>query len=229
MIRLYMDQSPHAWKVSVALEELELPYALHHVRMSHREQKRPEYLAISPWGVVPAIVDEEAGDLAVIESGAILVYLAEKTGRLLPTEPRARAQVFQWVFFHTANVGPSQGSADVLHYEVPEPIPAAVEFFLARTRGLYAVLDAQLREREFLAGEFSIADIANWTYVGTAEWVGLSLDPYPNLRRWLGAMAKRPGCRRGLNVPVPLDPEKMPPGFEKYRRYIEVVKSMLDR
>ena len=117
----------------------------------------------------------------------------------------------------------------MLHYEVPEPIPAAVEFFLARTRGLYAVLDAQLREREFLAGEFSIADIANWTYVGTAEWVGLSLDPYPNLRRWLGSMAKRPGCRRGLNVPVPLDPEKMPPGFEKYRRYIEVVKSMLDR
>ena len=229
MIRLYMDQSPHAWKVSVALEELELPYRLHHVRMSHREQKRPEYLAISPWGVVPAIVDTEAGDLAVIESGAILVYLAEKTGRLLPTEPRARSQVLQWVFFHTANVGPSQGSADVLQYEVPEPIPAAVEFFLERTRGLYAVLDRRLRDREYLAGEFSIADIANWTYVGTAEWVGLALDPYPNLLRWLGAMAKRPGCRRGLNVPIPLDPDRVPPGFEKYRRYIEVVRSMLDR
>jgi len=224
-----MDQSPHAWKVSVALEELELPYRLHHVRMSHREQKRPEYLAISPWGVVPAIVDEEAGDLAVIESGAILVYLAEKTGRLLPSEPRARSQVLQWVFFHTANVGPSQGAADVLQYEVPEPIPAEVDFFLERTRGLYSVLDGRLRDREYLAGEFSIAEIANWTYVGTAEWVGLSLDPYPNLRRWLGSMAKRAGCRRGLNVPVRLDPDRMPPGFEKYRRYIQIVRSMLDR
>ena len=229
MIRLYMDQSPHAWKVSVALEELELPYELHHVRMSHREQKRPEYLAISPWGVVPAIVDTEAGDLAVIESGAILVYLAEKTGRLLPTDPRTRSQVFQWVFFHTANVGPSQGAADVLQYEVPEPIPAAVDFFLKRTLGMYAVLERRLRDHEWLAGEFSIADIANWTYVGTAAWVGIDLAPYPNLARWLGGMARRPGCRRGLDVPVPLDPDRIPVGFEKYRRYIEIVKSMLER
>jgi GST-like protein len=229
VIRLYMDQSPHAWKVSVALEELGLPYRLHHVRMSHHEQKRPEYLAISPWGVVPAIVDEEAGDLAVIESGAILIYLAEKTGRLLPTEPRARSQVIQWLFFHTANIGPSQGAADVLHYEVPEPIPAAVAYFRERTLGLYAVLDRQLRDREYLAGEFSIADIANWTYVGTCEWVDIHLDPFPNLERWLATMAKRPGCRRGLDVPIPLDPDRVPPGFEKYRRYIEIVKSMLDR
>jgi glutathione S-transferase len=197
--------------------------------MSHGEQKRPEYLAISPLGVVPAIVDEERGDLAVFESGAILVYLAEKAGRLLPTEARARSQVFQWVFFHTANVGPSQGAADVLQYEVPEPIPAAVDFFLKRTLGMYAVLDRRLSDHEWLAGGFSIADIANWTYVGTAEWVGIDLAPYPNLVRWLGSMAKRPGCRRGLEVPVPLDPERMPAGFEKYRRYIEIVKSMLER
>lgn len=229
MIRLYTDQSPHAWKVSVALEELELPYRVHHLRMSHGEHKRPEYLAISPWGVVPTIVDEDRGELAVIESGAILVYLAEKAGRLLPSEPRARSQVFQWVFFHTANVGPSQGSADVLQYEVPVPMLDAVQFFLKRTLGLYAVLDRQLRDHEWLAGDFSIADIANWTYVGTAEWVGIDLAPYPNLVRWLGSMAKRPGCRRGLNVPIPLDPDKMPAGFEKYRRYIQIVKSMLDR
>jgi glutathione S-transferase len=229
VIQLYTDQSPHAWKVSVALEELELPYRAHHVRMSHGEQKRPEYLAISPWGVVPAIVDEDRGGLAVIESGAILVYLAEKAGKLLPTEPRARAQVLQWVFFHTANVGPSQGAVDVLQYEVPEPMWDAVAFFMKRTLGLYSVLDRQLAEREWLAGEFSIADIANWTYIGTAEWVGIDLAPYPNLVRWLGSMAKRPGCRRGLDVPVRLDPDSMPVGFEKYRRYIQTVKSMLDR
>ena len=229
MIRLYTDQSPHAWKASVALEELELPYELHHVRMARREQKRPEYLAISPAGVVPAIVDGEAGDLAVIESGAILIYLAEKTGRLLPREARARSEVIQWLMFHTANVGPIQGAADVLQYEVPKPIPEAVAYFRERTLGLYAVLEQRLEGREYLAGEFSIADIANWTYVGTSEWVGIGLGPFPRLRRWLASMARRPGCRRGLNVPVPLDPDAVPAGFEKYRRYIEIVKSMLDR
>ncbi len=229
MIQLYTDQSPHAWKVSVALEELELPYEMHHVRMAMKEQKRPEYLAISPAGVVPTIVDPEAGGLAVIESGAILIYLAEKTGRLLPREVRERSEVIQWLMFHTANIGPSQGAADVLQYEVPRPIPEAVGFFLERTSGLYAVLERRLEGREYLAGEFSIADIANWTYVGTSEWVGIGLEPYPNLRRWLASMARRPGCRRGLNVPIALDPDAVPEGFEKYRRYIEIVKSMLDR
>jgi len=229
VIQLYMDQSPHAWKVSVALEELGLPYQVHHVRMARKEQKRPEYLAISPWGVVPTIVDEDEGNLALIESGAILIYLAEKAGRLLPATRRERAQVLQWLIFHTANIGPSQGAADVLHYEVPKPIPEAVAYFRERTLGLYEVLDRQLAEREYLAGEFSIADIANWTYVGTSEWVGINLDRFPNLERWLGTLAKRPGCRRGLNQPVALDPDAVPAGFEKYRRYIEIVKSMLER
>ena len=229
-----MDQSPHAWKVSVCLEELELPYELHYLRMALGEQKKPEYLAISPNGVVPAIVDDEIdtgeGGLVVIESGAILIYLAEKTGRLLPTETIARSRVIQWLMFHTANIGPSQGSADVLDYEVDFEVPKAIEYFLDRTRGFYAVLDGELARHEYLAGdEFSIADIANWTYVGTHEWVGLSLDAYPNLRRWLSTMAKRPACRRGLNVPTKLDPDSMLEGFEKYRRYIEIVRSMLER
>ena len=240
MIHLYTDQSPHAWKVSVCLEELALPYELHHLRMSLGEQKSPEYLAISPAGIIPAIRDTdvasglpgEDGDsgLVVIESGAILIYLAEKTGRLLPVEPAARSRVIQWLMFHTANIGPSQGSADVLDYEVDFEVPEAIEYFLGRTRGFYSVLEAELSKHEFIAGDdFSIADIANWTYVGTHEWVGLSLDAYPNLERWLGTMAKRPACCRGLNVPVKLDPESMPEGFEKYRRYIEIVRSMTER
>jgi glutathione S-transferase len=198
--------------------------------MALGEQKKPEYLRISPAGVVPTIVDEEAGDLAVIESGAILIYLAEKTGRLLPSETAARSRVIQWLMFHTANIGPSQGAADVLDYEVDFEVPEAIEYFRNRTLGFYAVLDAQLAKHEYLAGaEFSIADIANWTYVGTHEWVGLTLDDFPNLERWLATMAKRPGCRRGLNVPIELDPESMLEGFEKYRRYIEIVRSMLER
>ncbi len=238
MIQLYMDQSPHAWKVSVCLEELALPYELHHLRMALGEQKKPEYLAISPAGIVPAIVDTdvdagthtEASHLVVIESGAILIYLAEKTGRLLPKQPAPRTRVIQWLMFHTANIGPSQGSADVLDYEVDFEVPKAIEYFLGRTRGFYAVLDAELEKHEYIAGdEFSIADIANWTYVGTHEWVGLRLDAYPHLERWLGTMAKRPACCRGLNVPVKLDPDAMPDGFEKYRRYIEVVRSMTER
>jgi glutathione S-transferase len=229
MIQLYIDQSPHAWKVSVALEELELPYELHHVHMALQEQKRPEYLEISPWGVVPAIVDTDEGDFALTESGAILIYLAEKTGRLLPQATRPRYQVLQWVMFHTANIGPSQGAADILDYEFEKDVPDAIEFFRKRTLGMYAVLDEQLEGKEYIAGAFSIADIANWTYIGTHEWVGLSIDAYPNLQRWLSTMAKRPGCRRGLNVPVALEPEKMPAGFDKYRRYIEIVRSMLER
>lgn len=236
MIQLYMDQSPHAWKVSVCLEELGLPYELHHLRMALGEQKKPEYLAISPAGIVPAIVDTEVeaasdpGGLVVIESGAILIYLAEKTGRLLPNEVAARSRVIQWLMFHTANIGPSQGSADVLDYEVDFEVPEAIGYFLERTRGFYAVLDAELERHEYIAGDdFSIADIANWTYVGTHEWVGLTLDAYPNLDRWLGTMAKRPACCRGLNVPVELNPEAMPQGFEKYRRYIEIVRSMTER
>ena len=133
------------------------------------------------------------------------------------------------LFRSTANVGPSQGAADVLQYEVPKPMPEAVAHFRERTLGLYSVLERRLEGREYLAGEFSIADIANWTYVGTSEWVGIGLEPFPRLRRWLGSMARRPGCRRGLNVPIPLDPAAVPAGFEKYRRYIEIVKSMLDR
>ncbi len=148
MIQLYMDQSPHAWKVSVCLEELELPYELHHLRMALGEQKKPEYLAISPAGLVPAIVDQEEGDLAIIESGAILLYLAEKTGRLLPSETVARSRVVQWLMFHTANIGPSQGAADVLDYEVDFEVPEAIEYFRKRTMGLYAVLDAQLANHD---------------------------------------------------------------------------------
>ncbi len=231
MIQLYTDMSPHAWKAPIALEEMDLPYEVNHVSLATGATKSPEYRKISPWGVVPTIVDEDEDDLVVIESGAILIYLAEKSGKLLPTSVRERTRVLQWLMFHTANMGPAQSTMDLLTYEVEEPIVEAVEYYRKRALGMYEVFDQQLAQNEYVAGEFSIADIAHWIYVGTHEWVGLDIDPFPNVKRWLSTMASRPGCRRGLDVPTPVSPDLVPPGeeFEKYRRYLEIVASMKTR
>lgn len=231
MIQLYTDMSPHAWKVPIALEEMELPYEVNHISIGAGAQKSPDYLKISPWGVVPTIVDQEVGDLVVIESGAILIYLAEKSGKLLPTSIPERSAVLQWLMFHTANMGPAQSVMDLLTYEIEEPIPQAVEFYRQRALTMYEVFDKQLSENEYVAGEFSIADIAHWVYVGTHEWVGLNIDAFPNVERWLTTMGNRPGCCRGLDVPTPVSPDLVPEGeeFKKYRRYLEIVASMKRR
>jgi glutathione S-transferase len=221
--------SPHAWKAPIALEEMGLPYAVNHISLAAGAQKSPEYLKISPWGVVPTIVDEEEGNLVVIESGAILIYLAEKSGKLLPTSVAERSQVLQWLMFHTANIGPAQSVMDLLTYEIDKPIPEAVEFYKQRALVMYGVLDRQLADKEYVAGDFSIADIAHWPYIGTHEWVGLSVEEFPNIQRWLTNMANRPACCRGLDVPAPIRPEMLPEGFEKYRRYLEIVASMKAR
>jgi glutathione S-transferase len=223
--------SPHAWKVPIALEEMSLPYQVNHISLAVGAQKSPDYLKISPWGVVPTIVDEEVDDLVVIESGAILIYLAEKSGKLLPTSLAERSQVLQWLMFHTANMGPAQSVMDLLTYEIEKPIPEAVEFYRQRALGMYAVFDRQLAEHEYVAGQFSIADIAHWVYVGTHEWVGLAIDAFPNVERWLSTMAGRPGCCRGLDVPAPVTPDLLPAGeeFAKYRRYLEIVAAMKTR
>jgi GST-like protein len=208
LIDLYTAATPNGWKVSIALEELGLPYQVHPIRLEKLEQKEPWFIAINPNGRIPAIVDRSNGDFAVFESGAILLYLAERTGRLLPTEPKARSIALQWLMFQMGGVGPMQGQATVFFRYAPEKIAYAIERYRNETRRLYAVLDGRLADHEFLAGTYSIADVATWPWVSAHAWAGVDVSGLPNLTRWLAAVAARPAVQKGRAVPEPLDPEK---------------------
>ncbi|MEO0879136.1 MAG: glutathione S-transferase N-terminal domain-containing protein [Pseudomonadota bacterium] len=201
MIDLYTAPTPNGWKASVTLEELDLPYKTNAVDLSAGDQKKPAYLAINPNGRIPTIVDRDADDFAVFESGAIMIYLAEKTGRLLPTNAKGRSQVIQWLMFQMGGVGPMMGQANVFFRYFPEKIQPAIDRYQNDSRRLFEVLDGQLKDHEWLAGDYSIADIANWCWVRTHRWSGVSVDGLDNLARWKDAMKARPACRRGVEVP----------------------------
>jgi GSH-dependent disulfide-bond oxidoreductase len=202
MIDLYTAATPNGHKVSIALEELELAYELHVLSLSGGDQKRPAFLAISPNGRIPAIVDRDAGDFAVFESGAILVYLAEKVGCLLPADPKGRSRVMQWLMFQMGGVGPMMGQANVFHRYLAEKIPLAIDRYQGECRRLFRVLDRQLAEHEYLANDsYSIADIANWAWVRTHRWSGVEVDDLPHLKRWLAAIRARPAVQRGIMMP----------------------------
>lgn len=201
MIDLYTWTTPNGYKVSVALEELGLPYTVHPVDIGTGVQKRPEFLRINPNGRIPAIVDRAEGDFAVFESGAILIYLAEKTGRLMPTDAKGRSRVIQWLMFQMAGVGPMQGQANVFFRYFPEKLQPAIDRYQNETRRLYTVLESRLTESEYLAGDYSIADIATWAWVRIHDWAGVSLEGLPQVQRWLAAIEQRPAVQRGLAVP----------------------------
>ena len=205
MINLYTAPTPNGWKASVTLEELGLPYEVHAVDLSKNEQKQPAFLAINPNGRIPVIVDRDHGDLAIFESGAIMIHLAEKTGRLLPTAVAPRARVLSWLMFQMAGVGPMMGQANVFFRYFPEKLQPVIDRYQNESRRLFEVLDRRLGESEWLGDEFSIADIANWCWVRTYKWSGVSADGLPHLRRWLDAMKERPACRRGVEVPVKIE------------------------
>jgi len=217
MIELYTAPTPNGWKVSIMLEEIGLPYEIRPIRLQEGEQQEPWYLEINPNGRIPAIVDHDGGDFAVFESGAILVYLAEKTGQLLPAERKARSTVLQWLMFQMGGVGPMQGQANVFFRYAPEKIDYAVQRYQNETRRLYGVLDGRLKDREYLAGEYSIADIATWPWVRIHAWAGVEIDDLPHLRRWSDAIAARPACQRGVQVPGAIDPEAQRKWLERFR------------
>jgi GST-like protein len=225
MIDLYTAATPNGHKVSIALEELELPYTVHALDLGKLEQKRPEFLQISPNGRIPAIVDRAEDDFAVFESGAILVYLAEKTGRLMPADAKGRSRVIQWLMFQMGGIGPMMGQANVFFRYFPEKIQPAIDRYQGEVRRLFGVLDAQLDGREYLAGEYSIADIANWAWVRTHKWSGVALDGLPNLERWVAQLAARPACQRGIEVPP--RPARIEDG-KGAERFVEEARKMVE-
>jgi glutathione S-transferase len=202
VIDLYTAPTPNGWKASVALEELGMPYEVHPIDLAKLEQTQPWYLAINPNGRIPAIVDRDEGGFAVFESGAVLIYLAEKAGRLLPADRKGRSRAIQWLMFQMGGVGPMMGQANVFFRYFPEKIPSAIDRYQHESRRLFEVLDRRLGQSEWLADDYSIADIANWCWVRTHGWSGVPVEGLANLQRWMAAMAERPACQRGVRVPV---------------------------
>ncbi|QNM94752.1 glutathione S-transferase family protein [Chitinimonas koreensis] len=201
MIDLYTAATPNGFKISIALEELGLPYRLIALDLAALEQKRPEFLAINPNGRIPAIVDHDNDGFAVFESGAILLYLAERSGRLLPSDPKLRSQAIQWLMFQMGGVGPMMGQANVFYRYLPEKIPLAIARYQKEGRRLFEVLDGRLAQRDYLADEYSIADIATWPWVRGHDWSGIPIDGLDHLQAWMARMAARPACQRGIMLP----------------------------
>jgi GST-like protein len=205
MIDLYTAATPNGHKVSIVLEELGLPYRVHALSFDKKEQKSADFLKINPNGRIPAIVDRANGDFAVFESGAILIYLAEKTGKLMPSDPKGRSLVLQWLMFQMGGIGPMQGQANVFFRYFPEKLQGAIDRYQHETRRLYEVLDTRLQRVEFLAGEYSIADIATFPWVRGYEWSGVSVEGLTALQRWMATLEARPAVQRGLQVPQRAD------------------------
>ena len=203
MIQLHTAGTPNGKKISIFLEEAGLPYSVHRVDIGKGEQFKPDFLTVSPNNKIPAIVDKDGPGgkpFSVFESGAILLYLGEKTGKLLPTEPRARSQVVQWLMFQMGGIGPMFGQNYHFAKAAPEKLPYAIKRYVDETRRLFGVMDRGLGEVPYLAGEYSVADIAAFPWV-TGDWHGVSRADFPNLARWNDAIAARPAVQRGLNVP----------------------------
>jgi GSH-dependent disulfide-bond oxidoreductase len=221
MIELFTAATPNGWKVSIALEELGLPYTVRPISLGKLEQKEEWFLKINPNGRIPAIIDHGSGDFAVFESGAILIYLAEKTGKLLPTETKARSRVLQWLMFQMGGVGPMMGQANVFFRYAPEKIPYAIDRYQRESRRLFEVLERQLKDNTYIAGEeYSIADIALHSWVAGHEWSGVSIDGLPALKRWLDLVGVRPAVVKGRAVPPPLSPEERAKTVESAKKML---------
>jgi GST-like protein len=221
MIELFTAATPNGWKVSIALEELGLPYTVRPLSLGQLEQKEEWFLEINPNGRIPAIIDHDEGDFAVFESGAILIYLAEKTGQLLPREPKARSRVLQWLMFQMGGVGPMMGQANVFFRYAPEKIPYAIDRYQRESRRLFEVMERQLAGHRYIANdEYSIADIALHSWVAGHEWSGASIAGLPGLERWLDLVGARPAVIKGRAVPPPLSADER-------ARSVESAKKML--
>ncbi len=210
MIDLYTWSTPNGRKVSIMLEECGLPYAVHPINIGKNvDQFTPHFVRINPNSKIPAIVDSEGPDgrpITIFESGAILIYLAEKAGKLLPKDARGRIAALQWLMFQMGGVGPMFGQAHHFLRAAPEKVPYAIERYTKETRRLYGVLDGHLKSQDYLAGEYSIADIATYPWVARHEWHLVELKDFPSVKRWYDAIGARAAVKKGMAVPPP------PPG-----------------
>jgi glutathione S-transferase len=204
MIELFTAATPNGWKASICLEELGLEYKVTPIALGKGEQKEGWYVKLNPNGRIPTIVDHDNGDFTVFESGAILIYLAEKTGKLLPRDEKGRSRVIQWLMFQMGGIGPMMGQANVFFRYAPEKIPYAIDRYHRECRRLFEVLDQQLANGEYLAGDYSIADIANWSWVKIYPWSGVEVDGLDRLQRWIDRIGERPAVQRGIAVPQPM-------------------------
>ena len=203
MIDCYTAATPNGWKVAIALEEMELAYTPHVLNLSARTQHEDWFLAMNPNGRIPVIVDRDADDLTIFETGAIMLYLAEKSGKFMPKSRKGYYAAMQWLMFQMSGIGPMQGQAVAFERYFPEDVPAARKRYHNETRRLYEVLNRHLADHEWLADEYSIADMANWSWVRSHRWARVPTEGLEHLERWMAAMAARPGCQRGGNVPSP--------------------------
>jgi len=203
VIQLYTWATPNGKKVSIMLEEVELPYEVHPINIAKGDQLKPEYLAINPNNKIPSIIDNDGAGgkpLKLFESGAILMYLAEKTGKFLPQEMTKRYEVIQWLMFQMGGVGPMFGQANYF-YRLEEKVPFAIERYYKEAIRLYKVLEQSLGQRDYLAGEYSIADIATYPWVGRHDGHNVKLEEFPNVKRWFDTISQRPAVKRGMAVP----------------------------
>ena len=201
MYDFYTWSTPNGRKVSIMLEELEVPYEVHTIDITKNEQFAPEFLEISPNNKIPALVDRDKG-VSLMESGAILIYLADKTNKLMPQLSETRYQVLQWLMMQMGSVGPMLGQTHHFVRFNKGKAPYAEERYAKENARIYGVLDRRLSSHEYLAGEYSIADIATWPWISRFEWQGMDFASYPNLKRWYVQIAKRPGTIRGYDVPT---------------------------
>lgn len=212
MIDFYTSPTPNGHKVSIALEEMELDYKLIGIDLSKGDQKKPDYLALNPNGRIPTIVDRDNDDFTVFESGAILIYLGEKTRMFYPADPRQRSQVIQWLMFQMGGIGPMMGQANVFFRYFPEKIQPAIDRYQNEVKRLFSVLDTRLKDHEFLVDNYSIADMANWAWVRTHDWSGVDIDELPHLSRWVEQIYARPKAKKGTQIPQRPDAEKIVEG-----------------
>jgi GST-like protein len=205
VIDLYTWTTPNGRKVSIMLEELGLPYNVHPINIGQGEQFKPEYIKINPNSKIPAIIDSDGPDgepIALMESGAILIYLAGKSGQLFPDSTRGKYDVLQWLMFQMGGVGPIFGQVHHFLRAAKEPVPYAIERYTRETRRLYGVLNDRLKDHEYLADGYSIADIATYPWVARYEWHKTNLEDFPDVKRWFDAISARPAVQRGMKVPA---------------------------
>ncbi len=204
MIELLTAPTPNGWKISILLEELGIDYKTTAINLSTGEQKQESFLKLNPNGRIPVIKDDDK-DMVVFESGAIMMYLAEKHQKFLSTNSTIKYQQIQWLMFQVGGVGPMMGQANVFHRYFPERIPVVIDRYQNEVERLFSVLNNHLTDREYLVDDYSIADIANWCWVHTAKWSGVELDKFPNLTAWVNKIAKRPAVIKGKKVPYEID------------------------